>query len=263
MPSYKPVAAALRALEVLASVNRLYGRATVGEIHRQTGIDKATVVRMLETLTHAGYIVRDPEEPAYRITGKTLMLSAAFDRHNSVGAIVAPLLDAFREEIGWPSDLALFDNDAMLVIESSRQGGPLSFNRAPGFRAPVLATSLGLAYIAHCPEAERAAFLARDAADQGPWTGLAREPARLAALLATVRRRGFATMDAAYSRQEYNNRISSIGVPVMRGETVFAALNVIYLKSALGQEEARTALLAPLQEVARRMADALAARHVV
>jgi len=260
MASYKPVTAALRVLEVLASVNRLYGRATVAAIHQQTGINKATIVRMLETLSEAGYVLRDADQPVYRITGKSLMLSAGFERHKVFAAIVAPLLDDFRKAIGWPSDVALFDHDAMLVIESSRQGGPLSFNRAPGYRAPVLGTSLGLAYIAHCQEGERARLLELVAKDEAPWNDLARAPDRLEETLTMIRSQGYATMDPHYSRQEYDNRIDSIGIAITSANTVFASINVIYLKSALNRETARDTLLGPLQKVADQMAEKLVAQ---
>ena len=71
MGSYKPVNAVIRGMEVLAAVNKLKGKATVGEIHRETAIDKATIVRMLETLMHAGYVYRDDDRTMYEVTGKT------------------------------------------------------------------------------------------------------------------------------------------------------------------------------------------------
>lgn len=261
MASYKPVAAALRVLEVLAAVNRLNKKASVAEIHRRTGIDKATIVRMLETLAHAGYLVRDAEQTIYRVTGKTLSLSTAFDRHTAFGAIIAPLVAEFRVALGWPSDVALFDTDAMLVIKSSREGEPFSFNRAPGFRAPILGTSLGLAYLAFCPQAEQAAILARISADPGdtaPWSRLAQDPARVARRLDEVRARGYATMDETYSRVEYDGRIASIGVPIMTDRELFASINVIYLTNALSPQAARETLLGPLKDVAARMGAALA-----
>ncbi len=260
MTSYKPVAAALRVLEVLASVNRLCGRATIGEVHHRTGIDKATIVRMLETLTHAGYVVRDPKERLYRTTGRTLMLSAGFDRHSAVGAIVATHLGDFRQTIDWPSDVALFDHDAMLIIESSRRGGALSFNRAPGYRAPVLGTSLGLAYIAHCPQSECDEFVQLAAKDPAPWNDIARDPALMEATLASIRERGYATMTDSYSRREYMNRIFSIGVPIISESTVYAAINVIYLRNVLTPEVVLETLLAPLKGVAEQMARDLASR---
>lgn len=261
MTSYKPVVAALRVLDVLAALNRPGVAATVAGIHGATGIDKATVVRMLETLIHAGYVLRDPDQAVYRPTGKTLSLATGYDRHKVVGAIVSDDLAGFRQRIGWPSDVALFDHDAMLVVTSSRPPEPLSFIRASGFRAPVLVTSLGLAWLAHCSEAERAAFVVRAAADPAPHNDLARDPQALQARLQTVQAQGYATMDPSYSRANYEGRFSSIGVPVMAGGRVFGAVNVIHLLSALGPEEARDRLLAPLQEVAARMAARLAERE--
>lgn len=262
MASYKPVAAALRVLDVLAAVNRLNRKASVAEIHRRTGIDKATIVRMLETLAHAGYLVREPDQAIYQVTGKALSLSTAFDRHTVVGTIIAPLVAEFRLAVGWPSDIALFDTDAMLVIQSSREGETFSFNRSPGFRAPMLGTSLGLAYLAFCPPAERAAILdrlsARTPVETTPWAKLAHDPARIARRLEEVRAKGYATMDESYSRMEYEGRIASIGVPILTERELFASINVIYLTSALSPKAARDGLLAPLQDFAARMGQALA-----
>lgn len=257
MPSYKPVTAALRVLDVLAAVNRLDKRASVAEIHRRTGFDKATIVRMLETLAHAGYLIRDPDQTVYQVTGKALSLGTAFNRHTVVGTIIAPLMAEFRQRIGWPSDVALFDHDAMLVVKSSRQGEPFSFSRAPGFRAPVLGTSLGLAYIAHCPAPEREAILKRVVGDPAPWSKLAHDPARLEKRLDEIRIQGYATMDENYSRMEYEGRIGSIGVPIKTPIKLFASINVIYLNSALSAQAARDTLLSPLNEAADKIAEIL------
>ena len=255
MASYKPVTAALRVLEVLAAVNRLGGRANVAEIHHLTGIDKATVVRMLETLMSAGYVLRDRELPVYRPTGKTLSLGTGYDRHRIVADIISDDLAAFRQQIGWPSDVALFDHDAMLVVQSSRQSSePLHFKRASGFRAPVLATSLGLAYLAFCPVAEREDYLGRAAADPAAWNDLARNRPLLETKLAAIRAQGFATMEESYSRTFYESKFFSLGVPIVDDERIFGAMNIIYLRSAISEQDARDRFLEPAREVAGRIA---------
>ena len=58
MPSFEPVTAVLRAFDVLLTVNRLK-EASVGDIFRETGLNRPTIVRMLETLIHAGFVSRD------------------------------------------------------------------------------------------------------------------------------------------------------------------------------------------------------------
>lgn len=234
--SYKPVTAALRVLDVLFAVNALDGRATVGTLHRCTGLNKPTIVRMLETLMTAGYVVHDRDRQTYLITGKTISLSSSFDKPREIARLSAPLLGRFREEIGWPSDIAVFDTDAMLVIGSSREMGPLSFNRAPGYRAPILATSLGLCFAAHCDAETLERLIQRVLAGPAPWNALARDRAALDARLARIRRDGFAEMDAAYSQSEYGNRVSSVGVPILGRHKVYAAMNLIYFKKTLDRD---------------------------
>jgi IclR family mhp operon transcriptional activator len=258
MPSYRPVTATLRGLEVLSATSRLGSRATLAEIHRLTGFDKSTILRMLETLEHAGFVVRDEDRRSWQVTGKTLQLSAGYDRHRAVGTIVAPALAAFRTTVGWPSDVALFDHDSMLVVETSREPGPMFLNRSPGYRAPVLGTSLGLAYLAHCPAAEWEAFLKRVAGDPAPWNDLAREPRQAETLFATIRKQGYAEMAPSYATREYDDLISSIGVPIMRGGRVYAAMNTLYLLNALTPGRAVATLLAPLRATADRLAGELA-----
>ena len=258
MVSYKPVTAALRVLEVLDAVSGLQGNATVGKVYRETGIDKATIVRMLETLIHAHYVARDPDEQNYHITGKTLALSAGFDRGKALGRVVSPLLDSFCHENGWPSLFAIFDQDAMFVVETSLKTGPLSLNSSRGSRVPVLGTSIGLAYIAHCSQVERANFLQEVKNDPEPWNRMARDSSRLEVALARIRKQGFAVMDATYSSKEYENLVSSIGVPVKAGTTLFGSVNILYLKNAFTSATAKRKLVRPLKAFAEQMATELA-----
>lgn len=257
--AYKPVIAALRVLDVLATVSKSNGHATVGEIHRITTLDKATIVRMLTTLAHAGYIVRDRDSQSYRVTGKTLQLSAGYNRHEAISAIVSEDLGAFRQRIGWPSDVSILDGDAMLVIETSREVEPMRFFRKPGYRASVLSTSLGRAYLAFCPEEERQTFLERVRPNPSQEFALSRDPEALQALLEEVRAQGYATMDESYSRENYDSQFFSIGVPIRTPSQVFGAMNIIYLRRAMTPEAAREQFLVPLTDVADTLAAKLQA----
>ena len=155
MPSFKPVVALARGIDVLRVVNDQRS-ATVGSIHKATGLDKATIVRMLETLEHEGYVMRIAGHAAYAPTGRTLLLSQGYDRHLWIGSVAEPILQDVREEVGWPVDFALFDQDAMIISQTAQDRGSVFFvRRPPGYRAPVLITSLGLAYLAFCNEKDR------------------------------------------------------------------------------------------------------------
>jgi IclR family mhp operon transcriptional activator len=258
MRSFKPVEAVSRALRVLRVVNE-EKQATVASIHKQTGLDKATIVRMLETLDHEGYVARDPKRALYSPTAQTLLLSQGFDKARWIANIADPTLASFRNTIGWPSDIALFDRDAMVVVQTSRGSGPLSFNRQPGFRSPMLATSIGLAYLAYCADDERQRIIRRLADSPEEWNELARQPDRLGKLLAQVRQDGFAMMSDDYTSKVFAGNVWAIGVPVMHGDTLFATMNIMLLKNAVNLEDARRDLLAPLQAAAAEIARQLMA----
>lgn len=257
MPSFEPVIALSRGLEILRILNA-ERQSTVGSLHKATGLNKATIVRMLETLEHEGYVARDAERSVYLPTGRCLLLSHGYDRHLWIGGVAEPIMHDFRKQIGWPSDIAIPDRDAMIVAQTTREPGSMLFSRRPGFRFPMLATSMGRAYLAFCGEAQQARIIAQLAAIPGRSTELARQPKKLAALLGEVRSLGYAVMDEAYSQHVFDGRIWAIGVPVRDGEEVYASINIMMLNGVVTLDDAVKNFLAPLQETATRIAEALA-----
>jgi IclR family mhp operon transcriptional activator len=229
MSSFKPVTAVLRGFEVLAAVNRL-GEASVGRIHKVIGLNPPTIVRMLETLQHAGYVTKHPERAVYMATAKTLSLSFGYERHRELAMIAAPILSRLTTEMGWPSDVGVYDGEAMLVIQTSRGEGRLTFDRRPGYRAPMLATSLGRAYLANCGEDEREEALAFAARSPEPWNDVARDSAKAISLFAGIRTEGYATMHEEYSRREYGGQLWAIGTAVLVAGEAIAALNMMLVK---------------------------------
>ena len=261
MPSFKPVIALSRGLDILRVVNE-ERQASVGSLHKATGLDKATVVRMLETLEHAGYVLRDVDRAIYAPTGRALLLSQGYDQHLWIGNVAEPIMREFRKEIGWPSDIAIFDHDAMIVAQTTREAGSMLFSRKPGFRFPVLATSMGRAYLAFCDDEEREEIVARLAETPGYWTDLARRPRLLGKLIAETRRRGYALMDDRYSAEIFDGKVWAMGVPVAAKDfagkrQVFACINIVMLRSAVGEANGARQFLEPLRRAAARIADAL------
>jgi IclR family mhp operon transcriptional activator len=245
------VTAAMRVLEILREVNH-QGAATVKALHERTGIDKATVVRMLETLIHEGYVMADPDVGAYRVTARVLMLSDGFEPAREFAALSETILSEFRNDIGWPSDIALCDQDAMIVVRTTRGPGPLSFNRRAGYRAPILDTSIGKAYLSFCPDDERTRILASLKGTDDP---RASDDAALRTLVKTTRERGYATMEDSYCRREYKGSLWAMAVPVMSDSKIYAALNIMMLCSAVTHEMAVERYLEPLKRTAARLAE--------
>jgi len=256
MASYNSVVALVRGIEVLKAVNQL-GEATVGAIHGVTSINKPTVVRMLETLIAEGYITKDAEG-LYVTTGKTLLLSQGYDLHRRVATLAEPLLTEAQSKLGWPLDIGLRDQDAMLVVQGSRHRAPMFFARKPGFRAPILQTSLGRAYLAHCDEAEKNDVLLRisEASSLGYESNIMSR-AEIDALLADVRARGFGVMDDAYSQRECGGNFWAMAVPVLNNGKVLGAVNLMMVRHAVDLPTAEDKYLHELQSISSALAPLL------
>lgn len=250
--SYPPINALVRGLALLAEVNRL-GVAGVGALQKATGISKSTIVRNLETLEYTGFVARDRRRDGYVVTAKALSLSAGYDRGRRLIELATPILNEFRRTMPWPSDLALFDGESMVILETSRNPGALALSRPVGARLPLTESALGRAYLANIGPAERAAILDRLFGDTE------HERRRRAALVAELDRyhaQGFAEND-----QSLSEHTRGVGVAVKVRAEVIACVNTIVLCEAMSMAEVAQRCVAPLRAVAGRIAEALAADH--
>ncbi|TNE34611.1 MAG: IclR family transcriptional regulator [Alphaproteobacteria bacterium] len=255
MPSFEPVTAVVRALTVLRIVNEL-DFASIKQIHKESKLHRSTVLRMLETLMHEGYVTRDAESGMYMPTGKTLLLSRGFDGNRHLSKLAAPVMLALRERIGWPSDLAVLDGDEMLIIETSREYNVMEINHKAGVRAPVLLTSLGRAYLAYCSDAKQNHLLKMLAASHRTTSSPARDnPKGMQKLLNDIRKQGYATPDPKFNQSSGAGLVTGFSVPVFKNNEVFASLSTSFLMSAMSLEEGIASLLPALKETAEKLGE--------
>ncbi len=131
-----------------------------GEISERTGLSRSTVSRLTQTLVGAGLLHLEPGTRVYRLAPAVLSLAHAMRMGSSVLTIAAPLMRATAEKHRVNVGLAAPDQDEMIYLESIR------YNRRPslrtvvsGQRVPMELTSLGRAYLAFAPEAQKKELL--------------------------------------------------------------------------------------------------------
>lgn len=247
-----------RGLDVLRVVN-LLGEATVADLHRQTGLHRATVVRMLETLEHGGYVARLAGTARYIARGRVLQLSNGYKSHEGVAQVAEPILNEMRARLGWPSDIAIPDGDAMLIALTSRAANHLMLNRKLGTRAPMLGSALGRAYLAHCTDEEREAILTRLRQSADPFDKVAADAKAVDRILRETRKQGYAVPDEAYSRVIYQSVTSGFAVPVHAGGALVGSVNLIFLTSTISRDDALRQLLPSLKQAALKLGEAIGA----
>ena len=208
-----------RGLAVIRAFGDAPGPRTIAQISQQTGIPRAAVRRCLHTLRQLGYV--DAELNNFSLRPKILALGYSYLSSTPLTLAAQPCLDGISKALGESSSLAVLEEDQVLYVARAATSRVMSVSLGAGSRLPAYCSSLGRVLLAHLPEAELDAYLARTpllARTERTVT----DPARLRALLAEVRRDGYAVND-----EELELGLRSIAVPVRApGGRVLAALNV-------------------------------------
>lgn len=251
--SYPPVNSVLRALHVLKTVNTM-AIATVNSIHAKTGIPRPTVVRMLETLMHEGYVMRDNMCGGYRITRKVAELSAGYDGISRVIEVARPLAIGLTRQIKWPIGLGEIDGEEIEIRYWTGTISPVVHtNTVLGKRPDLLKSAMGRAYMAFCDEGEREHHIDRLRKTLGQAFDRPTE-AEFRRLLERIRRSGFATRDPKTEPA----RMTTFGVPIVDGESVAAVMSVSFFTSSVPLNVVRETVLDPLIETRLNIEHALA-----
>jgi IclR family mhp operon transcriptional activator len=252
MASFPPVEAVVRAVQLLECLNR-YPVTSVAQMHRQLGIPKPSLVRLLQTLEGLGYVRRAPKPGGYLLTSKVRALASGYHSEPRIVEIVAPLLDALTQNIKWPAALAVPDNGAAVIRYSTIPNSPLALlHSSIDMRLSLLTRALGRAYLAFCEDEEREALISLANVADNPENIAAQDRRSLNATLELIRRQGYALRDPKVRPVS-----KTLALPVFDAHRVVASVGVTWFTSTLSDDEAVKRYLGLLQEVAATAKEAL------
>jgi IclR family mhp operon transcriptional activator len=236
------------------------------ELYVFTNISKPSLLRILHTLARAGLVTRRLADGRYRI-GATLSHAPSRREHRDrIAEVAAPVLERLCQSVSWPSDLMVPAGDHLEIRETTRARSPILLQQERiGLPVNWLLSAVGRAYLAYCPVKERQRII--DMLRQSPKSEdrLAREPARLNAILSEVRSRGYATRDAThvggyYGGPPHADGLFSIAVPLRDRQRVLGAINMLWLKTAFSIEAFAARHLGELQDAAAEIVSSLRSR---
>lgn len=263
MPEVETIRGLERGLRVIEAL-QAHPIASLHQIYLATQIPKQSLLRILNTLEHAGYVSRRLADGHYRISAFAHVARKG-DRYDRVAEAAAPVLDRLCHQVRWPSDLMVPAGDHMERRETSQASSPflmVAYRKNVGQPVGWLLTGVGRAYLAHCPERERETILQRLRKSNNPEDFLARDPRRLESILAETRRRGYATRDPSflgglYGTPSTDDGLAAIAVPVSDGMRTYGSINLLWIKSAFSIEEFAARHLADLKNAAAEIAETL------
>lgn len=186
-----------RGLAVLQALGSASDGATIAELAGSTELDRAVLYRLLETLTTAGFVVRDADTRRFHLGVALVELGARASRGLEVRRLALPGMRTLMDESREAVCLAVRDRADVVVVD--RVEPPGLFVRVGyhvGFRHPLRVGAHGRALLAFL-EATELSTLAE------------RQP-RLAVELEACRSRGFAV-----SADELERGACGVAAPVL------------------------------------------------
>jgi IclR family mhp operon transcriptional activator len=262
----KTIRALERGLDVL-QVLQATNSAGLHDLHRSTGLPKATLMRVLLTLERRGLVWQRMADGAYLPSHTLQERARPLDDEHRLVEVASPILERLVRRVDWPSILAVPRLDYMEVIETNR---PRSyFHHIPlgpiGFRINMLRSATGRAYLAFCGEAERGAVLARLRASNQPGDALARNPAWVSRVMNETRRQGYAVRHPDFGghydkpRSEWDDGRNSIALPIMAGSSVIGCLNLTWIAKVATVQQVVTRHLGSLRDAVEEISRAMQA----
>jgi IclR family transcriptional regulator, mhp operon transcriptional activator len=235
----KPIQSLERGLHVLAKLREMRA-ASLHDLHRATGIPKPTLTRILYTLYRQGLVWQRMADGAF-LPSHLMLQRGRLDDTAWLVEIASPVLERMCERVMWPSVLSVPRLDHMEVVETNSPRA--YFDELPagpiGFRANLLRSASGRAYLAFCPDAEREAVLRRLRDRDAVGHELAHDPVAVRRIVAATRRRGYSVRAPDFgghyskTRRELDDGRSSIAMPVRSGGHVLACVNLTWRRKAL------------------------------
>ena len=227
------VEAAARTLLLLEELNR-HRVASIDSLYKATGLPKSTIVRLMKSLCAMGYAANDRRQGGYTVASRVKSLSNGFHGDPLVVEAARPWALAFTEQYHWPIAIAVLDKTSVVVRFSTIPDSPVSpFHGTINMQLSLLRRALGRAYIAFCPAGERSMLLDMLARSREPEDQLAADRRRALALLAAIRKQGFAERDPMVEPRSSG----TIAVPIVNNQRVLATAGMTYFMSAVDRSD--------------------------
>lgn len=239
-----------RGIDILCSFRPGVDLLGNGELAERTGLSRATVSRLTQTLVGAGMLEHDRHQRAYRLAAPVLSLAHAMRSGSPVLRVAAPLMRKCAERLKVNVGLAVADGQEMIYLESVRYNRKVSLrNIVAGQRVPIVLTSLGRAWLAAAPAAKRKTFLAQVKSQKtAGWQPLEQD---IAEAVGHVQRNGFCSAS-------WQPEVLALATPIVLEDRPVYVLNIsVSTEHGASRTAVVRNLSAPLMNLAAEIREAM------
>ncbi|MEM9429573.1 MAG: IclR family transcriptional regulator [Pseudomonadota bacterium] len=197
-----------KALDVLEAVAAAGRPVRFSELLATERWPKATLYRLLQTLTNQGMLVQDAREGTYRLGLRLVQLAHRAWSSATIAPVAGPFVDRLAATLGRTVHLACLDHGQVLYLDKRSARTPLPMYSDAGKVGPAYCTGVGKAMLAFLPEAALRSALRAQAFDTHTPATITSAEALLDEL-AQIRDAGL-----AFDREEHEPGIICIAAPI-------------------------------------------------
>lgn len=200
-----------KALDVLDLVATQARPVRFSDLQPLSAYPKATLYRLLQTLTKQGMLTYDGSRGTYSPGLRLVRLAHAAWSTSSLAPLARPYLDELAAETGETVHLAQLDQGQVLYVDKRNAARPVEMFSSAGKIGPAYCTGVGKAMLAFLDDAALEGAIARQSFLRCTASTLD-TPERLREELAAIRRRGH-----ALDREEHEPGIICCAAPILSG----------------------------------------------
>jgi DNA-binding IclR family transcriptional regulator len=208
-----------KALDILEIFLHKDGELSLAELSAYSRFNKATVYRLVSTLSRRGYIRHREKNGKYSLGLKSLDFTYAIRKNFSFIELAYLYLSRLCKTTNISTYVAVLDEESALVIEEIAVIETMRLNSPIGKRLPLYATATGRVLLSSMPLKARQDYYNRNAFQ--PYTHKTiTDPVQLEKELEIIRREG-----VAFGEEDYKPGLTAVAAPIRNGrqETVAAA----------------------------------------
>jgi DNA-binding IclR family transcriptional regulator len=249
-PPMRTVEKALRLLDLFDETRPAIGLTAIA---RLTGMDKATVLRMLADLASAGLVEQDPASRDWRLGAGLIRLARRREAAFPVTGVLAPILSRLAERTGETAHASLRDGRELGTVGIAESARTTRVHLEPGQLLPIHATASGIVYAAFARPEVLAELLTRELGAMTPTTPT--EPARLRVAIDAARAQGYALAD-----QTMEQDVIGLAQPLFGADGYAIGALAVASPASRMDPGHRASILAALTDAARAATLALGGR---
>ena len=143
-----------RCLNILNCIAMDSQNATLDELTKKSGLNKATCYRLLQSMKDLDLVEQNENSKKYSLGKKLIGLGLTALSNLDLVKLTDPIMKKLKNETKENVNLAILDNREIMFIKRIGSDFFMSVHHRVGSRFPIHCTSLGKAILAHLPQSE-------------------------------------------------------------------------------------------------------------